>query len=82
MLFIVPEHACANHPVPLNGDLDCQPEGNGIACSPSCNKGYGFAITPSNKYFCDYNVGVWVPGNKWPIKDCSGKSLSYSKNSI
>jgi len=70
--ILLTENACSHRPIPAHGDLSCTPQVNGIQCAPSCKRGYNFAISPSDSYYCDYMIGEWMPGNRWPVKDCSG----------
>jgi len=65
------EHACANQVVPSNGELICRHHDNGVECEPACHAGFDFAISPADKYFCDYNDGVWTPAALWPVRDCA-----------
>lgn len=79
----VQEHACANHPVPLNGNLTCNRQDTELTCYPWCQPGYDFAIRPSEKYFCDYRTGFWRPEGKWPIKDCSvSRKSNHAKQTV
>jgi len=65
------EHACANQVAPSNGELICRHHENGVECEPSCHDGFDFAIVPADKYFCDYDDGVWTPAEHWPVRDCA-----------
>ena len=67
------EHACANQVVPSNGELACHHHQNGVECQPSCHRGYDFAIVPADKYYCDYDDGLWTPADRWPVRDCACK---------
>ena len=69
----IEEHACANPPMPANGDLHCDTRTTGIECFLTCSPGFGFALKPANVYRCTFDTGIWEPENKYPWPDCSGK---------
>ena len=65
------EHACANQVIPGNGELVCRHLDTGVECRPSCHSGFDFAVVPADKYFCDYDDGLWTPATRWPVRDCA-----------
>ena len=69
---ILPEHACANPPVPYNGNISCVELRDGVECLLTCNQGHGFAIPPADRYTCRYDDGIWGPSENMPLPDCSG----------
>ena len=42
------EHTCTNPQAPNNGEISCVKFNDSTECKLTCNRGYGFALTPAS----------------------------------
>ena len=73
---LISAHLCVTPDNPVNGYASCEEGDIGVLCVISCNKGFAFVSPPPTEYFCAYEHGAWLPEEKFPFPDCSGKKIN------
>ncbi|KAK3090083.1 hypothetical protein FSP39_009008 [Pinctada imbricata] len=68
-------HPCQYPPEPINGRRECRKAEDGVYCKVACMRGYAFAISPAEEYYCHYD-NKWGPEENLPIPDCSVQTAS------